>query len=859
MSFSTVDGVVRRERLSNILSSPLVRACIVQGPSGSGKTTLLRSWATLDHSGTMVWVSLASGIASRQTFWQHVASTLARAGELPPDVAVRVKEQLAACVDPVQIATGLLRGQGEVTLVLEAYEHLAGAIPQVDGDLRRLLSAAPELRLVVATRANTSLVEYDPPDGRAVRVVTSPELALTVDEVQALLAELAGIDDPEVAASVVAATGGFALTVRAVVLAMAQLGGIPRLDSIEWDSVVTARMESLLPDAEAIAFVTDTSVPPYFDVDVASRLSGHPDVERILAVLEHNGFGRWIPYTGARPFFQYVDSVRDAFRARATTQQDRFQRLCVLSAEWLLAQDEIDQALQLAIEAEDYAFADRIFVSLVIQNPDSYITDRFLPTLQGVPEAVLHEHPVLAFGLGLALDANPLLRHDAPRAFRIVVESSASPSYLSPELDAFSLMAMRAVASRIAFDFHGSAAMAQSALALLEAVPADIVAEHGEHVGTTLRQLSFSLLQAGHIDDAVATASRSVSACTSQTTRNYSVVYAAGASAFAGDMGRAQAFLASVDPAAWPEGMRRSYLSALAVVTEGYRLLDAMDPQGAADVLLETDAYTPTSEFWPYFTAISLSARVALGQGVAEAERVAAELAGPTPPGVGDNVSTDHLHAVLARAFLLAGDRRTAGRVLDGCSPERAQLAAARIARLIADDQGPAALALARSALDLADHTPRTKADTRAVSAVAALRCGDPELAWAWLNAAVSTWETLGPRAHVAMLGSADRLLLQELATLKGSRAATAYLDVPLNTAPPPNVAPNPLTSRELVVIRAVDTHESVREVAKALVVSPHTIKSQLQSIYRKLQVSSRHAAVAVARERGLLDVHPDR
>jgi LuxR family maltose regulon positive regulatory protein len=41
--------------------------------------------------------------------------------------------------------------------------------------------------------------------------------------------------------------------------------------------------------------------------------------------------------------------------------------------------------------------------------------------------------------------------------------------------------------------------------------------------------------------------------------------------------------------------------------------------------------------------------------------------------------------------------------------------------------------------------------------------------------------------------------------------------------------------------------------MADALVVSPHTIKTQLQGLYRKLGVSSRRSAVVVARELGLL------
>ncbi|MGI6878906.1 LuxR C-terminal-related transcriptional regulator [Microbacterium sp. gxy059] len=54
-------------------------------------------------------------------------------------------------------------------------------------------------------------------------------------------------------------------------------------------------------------------------------------------------------------------------------------------------------------------------------------------------------------------------------------------------------------------------------------------------------------------------------------------------------------------------------------------------------------------------------------------------------------------------------------------------------------------------------------------------------------------------------------------------------------------------------MLEALDRHGTTREIAEALVVSPHTVKAQLQSVYRKLGVSSRRGAVVAARELGLL------
>jgi LuxR family maltose regulon positive regulatory protein len=62
-----------------------------------------------------------------------------------------------------------------------------------------------------------------------------------------------------------------------------------------------------------------------------------------------------------------------------------------------------------------------------------------------------------------------------------------------------------------------------------------------------------------------------------------------------------------------------------------------------------------------------------------------------------------------------------------------------------------------------------------------------------------------------------------------------------------------PLSERELIVLRLLPTRLSTREISRELAVSVTTIRSQVQSIYRKLQAFSRAEAVAHARDLGLL------
>ena len=65
--------------------------------------------------------------------------------------------------------------------------------------------------------------------------------------------------------------------------------------------------------------------------------------------------------------------------------------------------------------------------------------------------------------------------------------------------------------------------------------------------------------------------------------------------------------------------------------------------------------------------------------------------------------------------------------------------------------------------------------------------------------------------------------------------------------------AGDPLTEREMAVLRLLRGSLSLREISQELYVSPNTVKTHAQAIYRKLGVSSRNDAVLRGREAGVL------
>ena len=62
------------------------------------------------------------------------------------------------------------------------------------------------------------------------------------------------------------------------------------------------------------------------------------------------------------------------------------------------------------------------------------------------------------------------------------------------------------------------------------------------------------------------------------------------------------------------------------------------------------------------------------------------------------------------------------------------------------------------------------------------------------------------------------------------------------------------LTSAELRVLHYLPSHYSIPQIARALHLADSTAKMQCLSIYRKLLVNDRSAAVRVATELGILD-----
>ena len=104
------------------------------------------------------------------------------------------------------------------------------------------------------------------------------------------------------------------------------------------------------------------------------------------------------------------------------------------------------------------------------------------------------------------------------------------------------------------------------------------------------------------------------------------------------------------------------------------------------------------------------------------------------------------------------------------------------------------------------------------------------------------------------LMGEIEEILKQrpDLGTLVGQvKRLQARLG---NQHGPHTPGASALTTAELRLLPLLTTHLTAPEIAAELFLSPHTIKSQTRSIYRKLDATTRHQAIARARELELID-----
>jgi DNA-binding CsgD family transcriptional regulator len=110
--------------------------------------------------------------------------------------------------------------------------------------------------------------------------------------------------------------------------------------------------------------------------------------------------------------------------------------------------------------------------------------------------------------------------------------------------------------------------------------------------------------------------------------------------------------------------------------------------------------------------------------------------------------------------------------------------------------------------------------------------------------------------AMFQQITSAEPAILPVIGHAHSAHESSAHISVPLSSSAQPDMAAfaaEPLSRRELDVLRLMADGRSNQEIAQALILAISTIKMHIKHIYGKLGVKNRVQAVAYAHNLGLI------
>ncbi len=889
-------GFVPRRRLVQALGEGLARGrVLVCAPAGSGKTALLADWAR-GGGRPVAWLGLDGGDNDPARFWRYAVAALDRArpglagrvGPLPP----RSSEGLVTALINELAAD---RGPDEVLLVLDDY-HLVDSGPVHESVAFLLENLPPGLQVVVSGRADPPLPLARLRARGQLAELRAADLRFTPEEAAVLLGETApGLPGTAVAA-LVARTEGWAAGLQLAGLSLrgqADPAGFVAAFSGSHRFVLDYLADEVLDGqpGQVRAFLLETSVLERLSGELCDAVTGRSGSQAMLQDIERAGLFL-VPLDEMRGWWRYHHLFADLLRARLQAEQPgRVQELHRAAAAWCEEHDLADDAVRHALAAGDTAWAARLVerhVEALLGRSEGATLRRWLSAL---PAESVRDRPRLslaqAYGaaMGFQLEALELLLDDAERAFAV----SGDEPYADPAGRPVSVLAN--VPAGIAF-LRASLARLRGDTALAAGYNRQALAELGEDDRLMRSFVRWNQAAADWLGGRLGPAEQSLTEVLAERR-------AAGAEFFAGflpmrvryDLGEVQRARGNLDAAL------ATYRQALDTVGESSQTATTGPAHvGLAQVWYERNELTAALDHatrgvtlcrqltftQSLATGLAVVARIRHAQGDAAGALAAMAEAGQA--GLSPQV-TALLNPVpwqRARLLLAQGDVHAAAQwtTATGLSPddepdyprEPAYLVLARVL-LAQSDPGPA-LTLLQRLLDAAASQGRTGSviEIQALRALALAARGDHATALGVLAEALTLARRHGYVRVLADEGAPMHALLARLAAARPDQQHAArridpgYLAALLRACGQAGAAPpqrravatspgmvEPLTDRELEVLRLIAAGKSNQRIAHDLVVALDTVKKHVTHVLGKLGAANRTEAAARARQLGLI------
>jgi LuxR family maltose regulon positive regulatory protein len=888
------DRLARSQLLQRLNEGMARQLTLVCTPAGFGKTTLLADWATSVRS-PVAWLSLDPDDDDPARFWRYVVAALDRACE---GLGEQLLSLFAAPTPPSGqgVVTALISRlevqPEELALVLDDY-HVIDETAIHDSLAFLLRHLPPQLHLVISSRSDPPLPLARLRASNQLTELRAGDLRFTPEESAAFLQEVWKLDlSPEAVAALETRTEGWAAGLQLAALSLQRRpdsGGF--LDAFTGThryvlDYLSEEVLGRLPD-RVRRFLLETSILERLSGPLCDAVTGGADGQAMLEELERANLFL-MPQDEERRWWRFHHLFADLLRARlGQLQPDLVPELHRSAAGWCEQHRLIDQAIRHALAAGDVTWAKRLVeqqVGETLRRGESLTLQRWLALL---PDEAVRSRPTLCLAEGLMelhlghLEVVERLLEHAERAFDTQAERQGlevpTDGGMVAEVPA-AIALLRAELASARGDPEGTAEFARSALAQLAEE------ERGPRLWGRWLQLLADWMS-GRMEKAelgfaqILTDARTTADPHLLTTSCHTLGWVQQ------DRGRLGVAL-------------RTYREGLRFATEGGRFLPFHAGEahvGIAQVLharnelddalrhvIEGIELTrQVVEFrLPAFGLVSL-AWIRRAMGDADGALVAIDEACRLLPATDvvtlfSPAQTERAGLLLALGRVEEAARWTGQRGLtaedDVSYPrERDYLVLARV--LLAQSQPDQALGLLErlDALAASHGRVRSLIEIRALRSLALQAAGEHQEALTLLAEALALAR---PEGYVRVFADDGPPMAALLRSLMGARqrgrgaagagAAAGHLHRVVGafgptkgqvgqTAPAVAGLIEPLTERELEVLRLLAAGRRNRDIAQELVVTLETVKKHVSHIFDKLGAANRTQAVAHARRLGLI------
>lgn len=406
-------GLITRPRLDDILSRAAeARLTVVAAPAGFGKTTLLASWLAGRRAGQppVAWLSLTEGDSEPTTFWRYVVGALQNAVPGLGDSALQVLESAQPPIESVlaTVVNELSALPHDVHLVLDDY-HLADG-PGIQAGMTFLLEhLPPQAHLLITTRADPALALARLRARGELVEIRAADLRFTQDEAATYLEATIGRDiDPSVVATLEQRTEGWIAALQLAALSIQGrddvagfIAGFSGDDRYVVDYLVEEVLQRL-PD-HVRSFLLRTCILDRLSGPLCEAVTGEPGGRAMLESLDRANLFL-VPLDDSRHWYRYHPLFADVLHTFLLDEHpDEVPELHRRASQWHHQAGTPVPAVRHALASGDVdRAADLVELAIPgLQRERQETTIR--AWLDVIPDDVVRVRPVLAIGFVGAL------------------------------------------------------------------------------------------------------------------------------------------------------------------------------------------------------------------------------------------------------------------------------------------------------------------------------------------------------------------------------------------------------------------------------------------------------------------------